>query len=53
MLNLILHMSKFPRNAIFAGNKAPAGCSELTKSLKLTKCVLEMVPKISDLGLSK
>ena len=46
-------MSKILRNAIFAGEKAPAGCSELTKSLKFNKTVLKIAPKIADLDVSK
>ena len=42
-------MSKILRNAIFAGEKAPAGCSELTKSSLLSKIVLKIAPKIADL----
>ena len=42
-------MSKFLRNAIFAGEKAPAGCSGLTKSLSFNKIVLKIDPKIADL----
>ena len=49
MLNLSLDMSKFLGNAIFAGEKAPAGCSELTKSLSFNKVVLKIAPKIAGL----
>ena len=46
-------MSKILRNAIFAKEKAPAGCSELTKSLEFGKIALKIAPKITDLDLSK
>ena len=41
-------MSKFLRNAIFAGEKSPVGCSELTKSLELIKLVMKIAPKQAD-----
>ena len=46
-------MSKILRNASFVGDKAPAGCSELTKSLQFSKIVLKIASKIADLDLSK